>query len=97
MTQDNSNSQIGDSYWAALVARVLHPAHVEIIEALRWIDRPLTGTDLVGVLQGQRVGLRIERRLQQLARLGAVAPEDKGETRAPVRQRAYRLVKRQET
>jgi hypothetical protein len=95
MTQDNS--PIDDSYWAALAARALHPAYVEIIEALRWIDRPLTGTDLVRVLQGQRVGLRIERRLQQLARLSAVAAEDDGETRAPVKQRAYRLVKRQET
>lgn len=96
MTQDNSNSQIGDSYWAALAARILHPAYVEIIEALRWIDRPLTGTDLVRVLQGQRVGLRVERRLQQLARLGAVAPENDEETRSPMR-RAYRLVMRQET
>jgi len=97
MTQGNSNRQIGDSNWAALVARVLHPTYVEIIEALRWIDRPLTGTDLVRVLQGQRVGLRVERRLQQLARLGAVAPEDDEETHSPMRQRAYRLVKRQET
>lgn len=79
-----------------MAARILHPAYVEIIEALRWIDRPLTGTDLVRVLQGQRVGLRVERRLQQLARLGAVAPENDEETRSPMR-RAYRLVMRQET
>jgi hypothetical protein len=95
MTQNEGNEQIEDAFWAALAARVLHPAYVEIIEALRWIDQPLRATDLLRVLEGQRVGLRIERRLQQLTQLGAVAPNDNGDARALAGQRAYLLVKRQ--
>jgi hypothetical protein len=36
--------------WVALVALTLHPAKVAIIEALRWLDRPLSATELAAVL-----------------------------------------------
>jgi predicted transcriptional regulator len=94
MTGENGDGQIGDLYWSALAARVLHPAQVEIIEALWWIDQPLSATDLVRVFEGHRVGVRIERRLRQLARLDAVALEDSGNARGPMGQRSYRLVRR---
>lgn len=94
MTQGDSNGKVGDFFWAALAARVLHPAQVEIIEALRWVDQPLSATDLLRVFEGQRVGLRIERRLRQLTRLGAVAPNDNGKARGPMGQIPYRLVER---
>jgi hypothetical protein len=93
MTQENDKGQIGEFFWSALAARVLHPAQVEIIEALRWIDQPLSATDLLRVFEGERVGLRIEHRLRQLARLDVVALAD-GMAPAPVGQRSYRLVKR---
>jgi predicted transcriptional regulator len=86
--------QVEDFWWGTLVAGVLHPAQVEIIEALRWIDRPLSVTDLLQVLEGQRVGLRIERHLRRLAKLDAVTLEDDGKTRSPAMMRSYRLVKR---
>lgn len=92
MTQGKDIEQFGDAFWAALSARVLHPAHVEIIEALRWIDRPMSATDLLSVFDGQRTGLRLERRLRQLTRLGAVAPGDNGKARAQMGQIPYRLV-----
>jgi hypothetical protein len=93
VSQDNGIGQIGDPFWAALAARVLHPSQVEIIEALRWIDRPLAATDLLRVFEGQRVGLRLERRLRQLTRLGAVAPDDDGKARGSTDQIPYRLMK----
>lgn len=93
MTQDNGSGQVGDFFWGALAARVLHPTHVEIIESLRWIDQPLSATDLLRIFESQRVGLRIERRLRQLARLDAVALAGNENARAPMGQRCYRLVK----
>jgi hypothetical protein len=91
---ENGDRQIGHLYWSALAARVLHPAQVEIIEALRWIDRPLSATDLLRIFEGQRVGVRIERRLRQLARIDAIALDDT--QRGPMGQRAYRLAKQRE-
>lgn len=32
--------------WAGLVARTLHPIEVQIIEAMQWLDQPLSAGDL---------------------------------------------------
>jgi len=88
------DSQIGDAFWAAMVATVLHPVEVEIIEAMRWIGRPLTATDLLHVFEARRSDLRIERRLRRLRKLGAVAPEDSGMARGPLTQLRYHLVEK---
>jgi hypothetical protein len=86
------DGQIGDAFWAALVAAVLHPVEVEIVEAMRWICLPLTATDLLYVFEARRSGLRIERRLWRLGRLGAIASENNGMARGPLAQLRYRLV-----
>jgi hypothetical protein len=91
MAQGNDIEQLGDSFWAGLAGRVLHPAHMEIVEALRWIGRPLAATDLLGVFEGQRAGSRLERRLRQLTRLDAIAPDDKGKAHGRLSQIPYRL------
>jgi DNA-binding XRE family transcriptional regulator len=50
--QDNDNPEHDDSapttdaWWAALVADLLHPVQVQIIEAFRYIDSPLTVRDI---------------------------------------------------
>lgn len=31
--------------WAALVPRIMHPMRVSIIEAMHWIERPISATD----------------------------------------------------
>jgi hypothetical protein len=61
-----------DDFWDALGDRAIHPVRVEIIEALRWIDRPVPTPDLLFALDGKHVGLRIEHHLRQLTRLGVV-------------------------
>ena len=85
---------IGDCFWGALAARVLHPVQVEIIEALWRIDRPLSATDLLQVFDAKPNGLRIEHHLRRLTRLDALALEGNGRARAPMGQHSYRLVKR---
>lgn len=85
-----NENDIGDVWWAELAARLLHPVQVEIIEALRWINRPLSPADLLRILGGKRVGLRIEYHLRRLARLDALALADDAKARSHV----YRLVGR---
>jgi hypothetical protein len=38
--------------WTALVALFAHPTKVLVIEAMRWIDRPLSASELVHVFDG---------------------------------------------
>lgn len=82
-----------NGWWGELAARVLHPVQVEIIEALRWIDQPLTAIDLLHVLDNKRVGLRIEHHLKRLRRIDALVVVDQEGMQTPIRQRAFRLVK----
>jgi predicted MarR family transcription regulator len=83
----------GDFCWGALAARLLHPVQVEIIEALRWIDRPLAARDLLLVLGRKPTGVRIEHHLRRLTRLDAVALDDSGRARGSVAGRLYRLTR----
>jgi hypothetical protein len=83
----------GEFCWGGLVARALHPAQVEIIEALRWIDRSLSVADLVEVFEGQLKRPHIEFRLRQLARLDAVRPDEEGKRLRSAMQLSYCLVR----
>lgn len=38
-----------DQFWGALAARLLHPIQVQIIEAMLWIGRPISASQLVKV------------------------------------------------
>ncbi len=67
--------QAGDGFWDALGERAIHPVRVEIIEAMRWIPwigRVVPTPDLLLVLDGKHVGLRVEHHLRQLTRLGVL-------------------------
>ena len=37
--------------WAALVPRVVHPARVAIIEAMLWVGRPISASDMVQMIE----------------------------------------------
>jgi hypothetical protein len=43
--------------WGALVPRVVHPLKVIIIEALLWVGRPLSASDLSKLVDDQEFGL----------------------------------------
>lgn len=90
----NDGGQESDFCWGTLAARLLHPVQVEIIEALRWIGRPLSATDFVYIFGGRRAGLRVEYHLRRLTKLEAVAPSNAGRAGAGAAERRYRLVSR---
>ena len=43
--------------WEALVPRVVHPVKVAVIEALLWVDQPLSSTDLMRLFSREDLGL----------------------------------------
>jgi DNA-binding transcriptional ArsR family regulator len=58
--------------WEALVPLLVHPAKVEIIEAMSWIEVPLSATDLDRILSGQLGVSLISYHLRKLAELKAI-------------------------
>jgi hypothetical protein len=58
--------------WAMLVPRVVHPLQVAIVEALWWIDRPLSASELELVFVHQFGLSLISYHVQQLRKAGAL-------------------------
>jgi DNA-binding transcriptional ArsR family regulator len=58
--------------WEALVPLLVHPAKVEIIEAMSWIGQPLSATDLDRILSGQLGVSLVSYHLRKLAELKAI-------------------------
>ncbi len=58
--------------WAALVARVLHPVDVAIIEAFQWIEQPLSAADLSEVFGGKWPRAKVTHHISRLHRLDAI-------------------------
>lgn len=78
-------------YWAALVARVLHPVDVEIIEALRWIGQPLSADELSKVFEGKWSWAKVSHHIRRLGKLDAVELHEI-ETKPNIADIRYRLV-----
>ena len=58
--------------WEALVSLLVHPAKVEIIEAMSWIGEPLSATDLDRILDGTLGVSLVSYHLRKLAELKAI-------------------------
>ena len=56
--------------------KLLHPVQAEIVEAMTWIDLPVTGADLIQVLE--RTGLRVDYHVGRLCRLDILKPAKSG-------------------
>ncbi|MEX2107874.1 MAG: hypothetical protein WD827_03175 [Solirubrobacterales bacterium] len=39
--------------WEALIGRLMHPTQLAVVEAMLWIDAPLSPTQLVRVFDGE--------------------------------------------
>jgi DNA-binding transcriptional ArsR family regulator len=70
-TEHDDGTLITDAWWAALVADLLHPIQVQIIEALRWIDQPLSAGDLSETVDDVEPA-RFDYHLGRLKKLGAL-------------------------
>ncbi len=75
--QENSDTEhgddipISDAWWATLVADLLHPIQVQIIEAFRHIGQPLTVQDLSKIVDDAEP-VHLDHHLGRLRRLGAL-------------------------
>lgn len=58
--------------WETLVPLLVHPAKVAIIEAMAWIELPLSATDLDKLLQGHAGVSLLSYHLRKLAEIGAI-------------------------
>lgn len=67
--------------WCALVPRLVHETKVWIMEALGWIDRPLSARELVKISGGRKSIGNFEHHLLCLMKAGAI----KRVSRTPVR------------
>lgn len=82
-----------DFWWAVVVTRTLHPVQVQIIEALRRIDQPLSATELVQVLDEERTWPSIVYHLRRLTGLKVIMPAENVTMRTAM-DMPYRLVER---
>jgi hypothetical protein len=61
--------------WSALVPRVVHPLRVAIVEALLWLDQPLSSTDLVKLLDDPEIYLsHVAYHVSRLVEASALKP-----------------------
>ncbi|HWI96345.1 MAG TPA: helix-turn-helix domain-containing protein [Solirubrobacterales bacterium] len=58
--------------WVALVPHVLHPSKVSIIEALDWINRPMSATELTKVLDQEKKLSQLSYHVNSLATLKVI-------------------------
>jgi Helix-turn-helix domain len=86
-----TGGEVPEWFWAELVARLLHPSQLQIIEALRWVDRPLSASELVQVLgTGQRLST-IAYHVRRLDSLGVLTPAGKRHPLRGSEEKLYRL------
>lgn len=70
-TEHGDGIPISDAWWAALAADILHPVQVQIIEAFRYIDRPLRVRDLSEIVDSVEP-VHLDYHLGRLGRLGVL-------------------------
>lgn len=88
-----ANEQTGGFCWATLVARVLHPVDVQIIEALQWIEQPLSADELSKVFDGKWSWAKVSHHIRRLDKLDAVELSEI-QTKPNIADIRYRLVER---
>jgi hypothetical protein len=80
-----------DQLWGMLGARLLHPIQVQIIEAMLWIDRPMSASVLVMVF-GEELRLSaVAYHVRRLSSLRALRTVDKRQPMRGSPEKLYRL------
>ncbi|MEX0973271.1 MAG: hypothetical protein WDZ46_08470 [Solirubrobacterales bacterium] len=83
-------SRSRDRWWGHLSAHLLHPLQVEIVEALEWIDRPVSCSDLGHIFGAEQQLTHIAYHVRRLARLQVLQCVNEDRVRGVVKS-SYRL------
>lgn len=59
--------------WDALIGRLVHPTQVAIIEAMQWIDRPLSPVELARIFDGEIPLSSVAYHVRRLSELDVLA------------------------
>lgn len=77
--------------WDALIGRLIHPTQVAIIEAMQWIDRPLSPVELVRVFDSEIALSSVAYHVRRLSELDVLKRTGMRQVRG-AREHFYRLV-----
>lgn len=80
----------GLSIWERSVPRLLHPLSVTIIEALAWVDEPLSATQIAKILDEEYGGSNLSYHLRRLRDRGVIVVARREKVRGAL-QVFYRL------
>jgi hypothetical protein len=59
--------------WGSLVPQVIHPLKVAVIEALEWVQEPLSASDLSKIIDDERYRVpNVSYHMVKLAEVGAI-------------------------
>jgi hypothetical protein len=77
--------------WGALVPLAVHPTKVGIAEALRWIGRPLSASEIQTIFGDEQRAGSIMHHLRQMEAWGALEPagQRRGDRGAPMKLYAF--------
>lgn len=70
--------------WESLIPLLVHPVKITIIEAMEWLDMPLSATDLDRVLDGKIGVSLLSYHLRKLSELEVIQPVRKETVRGAV-------------
>jgi hypothetical protein len=70
--------------WEALIGRVIHPTQLAVIEAMLWIDRPMSPAQLVRSLGGGMQLPSVAYHVSRLTDLGVLKPTGTRQVRGTV-------------
>ncbi len=80
-----------DGFWAGLAVSLIHPIQLQIIEALIWIDVPMSASELVEVFHREHSLSSIGYHVRRLYWLGALEPVGARNPRRGSKEKLYRL------
>ena len=71
--------------WASLVPQVIHPLKVALVEALQWVDRPLSAADLTKIVDNESYQVSgVSYHMVRLAKVGAIEVVGKRQRRGAI-------------
>jgi hypothetical protein len=80
-----------DQFWWALVVRLLHPVQIQIIEAMLWIDQPLSASALVKIFDGKIRPSTVAYHVLHLSELRALRKVGKRTPKRGSQEKLYRV------